>query len=153
MKMVAIAQYELFLKKYYNQGKGPVINPLPVTKPIPTELSKLKPQGSFLMTSSQKESNAQVSVQNFAFSNSNSTAKKQPNADLAGIGTVGGKGGNAGSSASKPNMNNRLASDSPAQNAQQPAKLNDPTSNEKSRNPDGKMTAEDDIMRPNSSQN
>lgn len=105
------------------------------------------------MASSQKESNAQVSVQNFAFSNSNSTAKKQPNADLAGIGTVGGKGSNAGGSASKPNMNNRLASDSPAQNAQQPAKLNDPTSNEKSRNPDGKMTAEDDIMRPNSSQN
>ena len=53
--MAAIAQYQLFLRKYYNQGKGPIINPLPVTKPINTELSKLKPQGSFLMSSSQKE--------------------------------------------------------------------------------------------------
>ena len=65
------------------------------------------------MASSQKESNAQVSVQNFAFSNSNSTAKKQPNADLAGIGTVGGTvGGNNGSS-KKPTVN-RLTSGSPA---------------------------------------
>ena len=55
MKMQAIAQYQLFLRKYYNQGKGAIINPLPVTKPINTELSKLKPQGSFLMASSQKE--------------------------------------------------------------------------------------------------
>ena len=93
MKLQAIAQYELFLRKYYNQGIGAKINPAPVTKPINTELSKLKPQGSFLMASSQKEANAQVTVQNFAFSNSNSTAKKKPNADLADIGAVGGKGG------------------------------------------------------------
>ena len=92
MKLQAIAQYELFLRKYYNQGIGAKINPAPVTKPINTELSKLKPQGSFLMASSQKEGNAQVTVQNFAFSNSNSTAKKKPNADLADIGAVGGKG-------------------------------------------------------------
>ena len=149
--MKAIEQYQLFLRKYYNQGKGPIINPLPVTKPINTELSKLKPQGSFLMSSSQKEANAQVSVQNFAFSNSNSTAKKQPNSDLAGIGPVGGKGASASGSATKPAMN-RLPSGSPAQNG---TKLDDSASNEKSRNPNGKMTAEDagGNMRPNSSQN
>lgn len=31
MKLAAIQQYQTFLKKYYNQGKSAIINPLPLT--------------------------------------------------------------------------------------------------------------------------
>ena len=101
------------------------------------------------MQSSFKETgNPQVSVQNFAF---HSNQKKTPNADLAGIGAVGGKG--LGSSATKT----RLQSNSPAQQQNGSTKFGDEsgtahTSDFKSRNPNGgKMSHEN--MRPNSSQN
>lgn len=69
--MAAIQQYEIFLRKYYNQGQGPKINPLPVSvSKLHSNEHKLKTAGSFLMASSQKESNAQVAVQNFAFNSS-----------------------------------------------------------------------------------
>lgn len=92
---------------------------------------------------SQKETaqNAQVSVHNFAFTNS---SKKQPNADLAGIGAVGGKAYSQPVSVQK----NRLQSGSPGQN--QYGKFDDQMSPDgKSRNPNGKSTQ--DNMRPNSS--
>lgn len=73
----------------------------------------------------------QVAVQNFSF-NSN---KKNPNADLAGIGAVG-----------KAGPSNRL------QSGGSPAQSNiDNSPDGKSRNPAGKMTQ--DNIRPNSSQN
>ena len=65
---------------------------VPFTKQPQATDPKLKTNGSFLMASGQKEANPQVNINNFNISSSNSKQQKQPNADLMGIGAVGGKG-------------------------------------------------------------
>jgi len=93
----------MFLRKFYNQGKSALINPMPSNFNKQGAFDKLKPQGSLILASQKETTPSQVSIQNFAFNSS--TAKKNPNADLAGIGAVGGKLGH---------KQNRMQCESPA---------------------------------------